>query len=428
MLVGGVRYASLEDLEAPARAVLPPAVAGYYASGAERGASLADNAAALARVRLLPRALVDVSRVDASVRLFGRALAFPVLVAPMAMQRLADEAGGERAVAAAAAAAGVPMVVSTMATFDLEEVAAAAAAPGPAQRSRAGGGAGAGAGGGLWFQVYCLRDRAATAAMVRAAAAAGYRAIVLTVDAPRLGRRDADARAAFALPPRLRLANVARWLPPAAGAAPAAAGAGAPAPPRRRRWLGGGGGAAPGAAAAPPAADFAARFGDLIDASLTWEAVAWLKSLAPLPVLVKGILAPDDARRAVAAGAAGVIVSNHGGRQLDGAPAAADVLPLVAAAVGGRVPVLVDGGVRRGSDVAKCLALGADAVLVGRPILWALALGGEAGVAAALEQLRGETEAALALLGCPSARALTARGAEFALRPPLPFVVPRSRL
>jgi (S)-2-hydroxy-acid oxidase len=246
--------------------------------------------------------------------------------------------------------------------------------------------------------VYVLTRRDVTAAMIRAAEAAGYRAIVVTVDAPRLGKREQDERNAFSLPPGLSLRNLER-IPTAAV----------------DQGAEGGGGR-----------EFGRHFGSLVDASLTWDVVPWVKSITSLPVLVKGVLAPDDARRAVEAGAAGIILSNHGGRQLDFTPAALDVLPHVAAAVRRRVPVLVDGGVRRGTDVIKCLALGASAVLVGRPVLWALALGGQPGVEAALAALRGEVELGMALLGCSRVSDLSP---DFVLPPTAPpFRIPASRL
>ena len=299
----------------------------------------------------------------------------------MAMQRLCHPEG-ELAMSRAAAAAGASMVVSTMATCSVEEVAAAAGAAH------------------LWFQVYVLTRRDVTAAMIRAAEAAGYRAIVVTVDAPRLGKRERDERNAFALPPGLSLRTLER------GTAAAAAVA--------------------GRAGAEGDGNFGRHFGSLVDASLAWDVIPWVKSITSLPVVLKGVLAPDDARRAVEAGAAGIILSNHGGRQLDSTPSALDMLPPVAAAVRRRVPVLVDGGVRRGTDVVKCLALGASAVLVGRPMLWALALEGQAGVEAALGALRAEVELGMALLGCARVSDLSP---DFVLPPTTPpFRIPASRL
>jgi len=244
-----------------------------------------------------------------------------------------------------------------------------------------------------------MPERRVTAALLKEAAAAGYKALVVTVDTPRPGKTSKDERNKFGLPKGLTLANLDRF---AAKAAAAGGDAGAD--------KGGGG-------------KFG-HLGSLVDASLTWDIIAWMKSVVDLPVLVKGVLAPDDARRAVEAGADGIIVSNHGGRQLDFAPCTIDMLPYISAAVAGRVPIIVDGGVRRGSDVAKCLALGANAVLVGRPMLWALALGGQEGVERALEMVRSELELCMALLGCPTVEDLTP---DRVLQPPPAFLVPEAR-
>jgi 4-hydroxymandelate oxidase len=256
---------------------------------------------------------------------------------------------GELATARAAAAMGSLHIVSTLATTRLEDVAAASEAP-------------------KWFQLYVHKDRGLTRSLVERAQAAGYRAIVLTVDAPILGRRLADERNLFALPAGMTMANLQ-----------SAAGLGSTL--EEQSML---------------AKYVASRH----DASLTWKDLSWLYGLASLPLLIKGVVRGDDAARAVDHGVAGVVVSNHGARQLDGAPASIDALPGVVAAVAGRCPVLFDGGVRRGTDVLKALALGAVAVLVGRPILWGLAVGGEQGVARVLEILQHELSTAMALAGC----------------------------
>jgi 4-hydroxymandelate oxidase len=247
------------------------------------------------------------------------------------------------------------MILSTLSTTPVEEVVAAASGP-------------------VWFQLYVYKDRAATEGLVRRAEAAGCRALVLTVDAPLLGRRERDVRNRFRLPPGLAVANM----------------------------LSEGYGDVP-----PAAADssLAAYVASLLDPALSWKDVAWLQSITRLPVLVKGIVRPDDAVRAAEAGAAGVVVSNHGGRQLDTSPATIDVLPEVADALAARghsIEVLMDGGVRRGTDVLKALASGARAVLVGRPILWGLAADGEAGAAHVLRLLRDELDLAMALAGAPT--------------------------
>jgi 4-hydroxymandelate oxidase len=250
------------------------------------------------------------------------------------------------------------MVVSTMANVALEAVRAAA----PAARQ--------------WFQLYVQRDRGLTAELVSRAAGAGYEALVITVDTPVLGRREGDLRYGFHLPPHLRPGNLTF------NDAALLAGQDA------RSAL-------------------AAQFAASTDPSLSWRDLAWLRSLSPLPLVLKGVLHPDDARRAADAGVAAVVVSNHGGRQLDGALASLDALPAVAAAAGDRLEVLVDGGIRRGTDVLVALALGARAVLLGRPVLWGLAVGGETGAGRVLAMLRNEVDLALALAGCTSPAAVT---------------------
>lgn len=339
-----------DDFEKAASEKLPSAVRDYVQGGATDEITLRDNRAALAQLRLVPRVLRDVSRIDLSTRLLGDAISFPVLVAPTAFQSLAHPEG-ELATARAAAALGTVMVASTMSSYRLEEIARAAEGP-------------------KWFQLYCYRDRGVTQALVERAEAAGYRALCLTVDLPRVGRRERDLRNRFALPEGVTPRNFEEFLD--------------------LRALG----AEQGTRA------FERYIGELIDPSLTWEAVDWLRSITRLPLLLKGILNPADAALACEHGAQGVVVSNHGGRQLDTVPAAIEVLAEVAQAVGGRATVLMDGGVRRGTDVLKALALGAQAVLVGRPCFYGLAVAGEAGVRRVLELLRAEVELGLALLGC----------------------------
>jgi 4-hydroxymandelate oxidase len=336
----------LETLEAAARARLDPGVYDYIAGGADAERTLVDNLAAWSRPRLRPRVLRDVSRVSTATSLLGSEVPTPLAVAPMAYHRMVHP-DGEAASAAGAAAAGAPYVLSTQATMSVEEVAAAAP---DAVR---------------WFQVYVVRDRGWTADLVGRAAAAGYRALVLTVDVPLLGNRLRDLRNDFRLPTGLKPANA----PPAADA--------------RQREL---------------AVDVLAQAGQF-DPALTPDTIAWLADRSGLPVVVKGVLRADDAVACVDAGAVGVVVSNHGGRQLDTVVASADALAEVAAAVGDRVEVYVDGGVRRGTDVLKALALGARAVLIGRPVLWGLAVAGSAGVERVLAALATELRLAMALCG-----------------------------
>ena len=345
---------SLHDLEPAARERLSAQAYAYYAGGAGDEITLRENAAAFAHLALRPRVMRDVSRCDLSATVLGERLDLPVLVAPMAFQRLAHPEG-ELATARAARGAGSLMVLSTLATAGLEEVHAAA--PGP-----------------LWFQLYLYKDRGATRALVERAERAGCTAIVLTADTPFLGRRERDVRNGFTLPPGLSFGNVVPGGPSTLPAPVAESG-------------------------------LAVFFARLLDAALSWRDVEWLRTVTRLPVVVKGVLRGDDARRAVEHGAAGVIVSNHGGRQLDTAVATIRALPEVADALAGTTggaELLMDGGVRRGTDVIKAIALGARAVLLGRPVLWGLAIDGEAGVARTLAMLRAEVELAMALCGCAS--------------------------
>ena len=348
------------DFEALAREKLSREAYDYYAGGAHDEVSLRGNRAAYDRLSLAYRVLVDVSRRDLTTSVLGQPVAMPVLVAPTAFHRLADPEG-EVATVRAAGAAGTVMILSTLSTSTIESVVDAASGP-------------------VWFQLYVYRDRKATEGLVRRAEAAGCRALVLTVDAPLLGRRERDVRNRFTLPPGLTVANL---LPEGYGDIP------------------------------PALADsgLAAYVSSFLDPALTWRDVAWLRSITELPVLVKGIVRPDDAVRAAEAGVAGIVVSNHGARQLDTSPATIDVLPEVADALTAhghqRVEVLMDGGVRRGTDILKALALGARTVLVGRPVLWGLAAGGEAGAARVLRLLRDELDLAMALAGAPTVADVT---------------------
>lgn len=342
---------NLHEFEACAREVLPPMAYDYYSSGANDEITLKENCEAYRRLKLAPRMLVDVSTRHLQTKLFGEQISMPVLIAPTAMQRMAHP-DGEVAMVKAAGQAGTIMVLSTLSTASIEEVTAAATGP-------------------VWFQLYVYKDREITASLVQRAEKAGCTAIVLTVDSPHLGRRERDVRNCFRLPEGLCLANLST-----AGLSDFPKDAGGD-------------------------SGLAAYIASLYDTALTWSDLKWLKSITKLPVLVKGILRADDARRAIKYGAEGIIVSNHGGRQLDTVPATIDVLPAIVNACRGRAEVLVDGGVRRGTDVLKALALGARAVLIGRPALWGLAVGGEDGVTSVLQLLRQELDLALMLSGCP---------------------------
>ncbi|MFN2567514.1 MAG: alpha-hydroxy acid oxidase [Gemmatimonadaceae bacterium] len=346
---------SLDAYEEAARATLPRAVYDYYAGGAEDEVTLRANRAAYERFYLRPRVMIDVSHVDVSVELLGERLAFPVALAPAAFQRLAHP-DGELATARAARAAGTLLIASTLSTYSVDDIAAAA--PGP-----------------LWLQLYVFRDRGLTRELVERAERAGCRAICLTVTVPVQGNRERDLRNQFRLPAGIEMANFIGL--------------------RQARFPEGVTGSGLNA--------FISRE---FDPTLTWDAVAWLRSITKLPIILKGVAAPEDAALSVEHGAAAIIVSNHGGRQLDGAEPTLFALPRVVDAAGGRIPILIDGGIRRGSDVVKALCLGATAVLIARPYLWGLAVGGQRGVEHVLALLRAEVERTLALLGRPTVASL----------------------
>lgn len=334
------------DFERVAAEKLDAGVAGYFFGGAGDELTLRENVEAWSHWRLRPRVLAGLSSWRTRSELLGAELSMPILVAPVAYQGLVDP-GGEGTMARAAAAAGTVMCLSTLATRRPSEVAAAA----PEGRH--------------WFQLYCFRDEGVTAALVEEAVGCGFEAIVVTVDAPRGGNRERDLRTGFKIPEELGVPSVEAAL------------------------------------GSDRAVTIEETFA-LMEPALSWESFGELASACSVPALVKGVLTGEDAELAVEHGAAGVVVSNHGGRQLDRSPATADVLGEVVDAVAGRASVLVDGGIRRGVDVAIALALGADAVLVGRPALWGLAVGGEEGARRVLELLRVELELALALCGCDS--------------------------
>jgi 4-hydroxymandelate oxidase len=341
---------NLEELEARARGVLPKVAYDYYASGANDEVTLRENRAAYERITLLPHMLVDVSARDLGTTVLGEPVSMPILIAPTALPGLANPEG-EVATTKAAGAAKTVMILATLSTSSIEEAMAVATGP-------------------IWFQLYVFKDRAITASLVQRAEAAGCKAIVLTVDMPMQGKRERDVRNRFTLPDHLSLKNFSedgfQELP--------------------KNVAGSG---------------LAAYVTSLLDAALTWKDIEWLARVTKLPVLVKGILRADDALRAVNHGASGIIVSNHGARQLDTTPATISILPEIVDAVAGEVEIYFDGGIRRGTDVLKAMAYGARAVLVGRPILWGLAVGGEAGVKSVLEMLRQEFDLAMALSGCP---------------------------
>jgi isopentenyl diphosphate isomerase/L-lactate dehydrogenase-like FMN-dependent dehydrogenase len=343
------RIVRLDDFEPIAAERMDPAEFDYVAGGSWDEITLAESIAAWRRRRLRPRVLVDVSRVDPSTTLLGQPSSLPVAIAPMAAQGLAHP-DAESAVAGAAAAAGIPMIVSTMSTHSLEEIAAAAPD------------------GVRWFQLYAQTEPGGTRRLVERAEAAGYGAIVLTVDLPDLGYRERDLRSGFNL--SVELGNFREALP--THASHGADGQGY------------------------------AIVNDQLDRGLSWRSLADIRSWTSLPLVLKGILTTEDAQIACEEGVEAICVSNHGARQLDRAVVALDVLEDIVAAVASRSEVWVDGGVRRGLDVVTARALGARGVLVGRPLYWALAAAGHAGVERALEILRSETRLAMTLLGTPT--------------------------
>lgn len=338
---------SLRELESEARRRLDPAIYDYFAGGADDEVTLRANESTFARIGLVPRVLCGSGDPDLSITVLGCRVSMPVLIAPTAFHRLAHP-DGECATARAAAAAGTIMIVSMASTVPIEEVASEACAASFA----------AGAEMNLWFQLYLQPDLQFTEAIVRRAEAAGCTALVVTVDSPAFGRRERDLRNGFKdLPPGMCCENLRE----ACGV---------------REIV------------------FSPEF--------SWTHIAWLRKITSLKIVLKGIMHPADAVLAVRHGADGVIVSNHGGRQLDTVPATIDLLPAIADAIDGRIAVLMDGGIRRGTDVVKALALGANAVAIGRPVLWGLAVGGEAGVKQVFEMLRSEVNCAVALCGCSS--------------------------
>ncbi len=330
---------------------LDPGSFGYFAGGANDEWTMRENRAAFERWVLRPRMLVDVSEVTTATSVLGTDVSMPLLVAPTAFQRMAHP-DGELAMARGAAAAGTVMCLSTLATATIEDVAEASA------------------NGARWFQLYWSSDRGVVRDLLDRAAACGFTALVLTGDLPELGRRERDLRTGFEIPEEIPV-PIFLALAESVGAIS----------PTDINWA--------------------------VDRSLTWRDLEWLRSVSSLPLLVKGILTAEDALLAVESGAEGVVVSNHGGRQLDGVAAALDALPEVVDAVGDRAAVFMDSGIRRGTDVVKALALGAEAVLAGRAPLWGLATGGAEGVQAVLELLREEIALALALCGCASPEAVS---------------------
>jgi len=342
---------NVAEFEPLARARLSPMAYHYIAGGSGDEITLRRNRECLDAIRLKPRVLRDVRSIDTRLELLGEPLEFPILLAPAGSQRLFHP-DGEIEAARGADAARAIYTVSTVANTSIEDIAGAGGAR-------------------LWFQLYVQSDRGVTRELIRRVEGAGCRALCVTVDTPVLGPRDREKRMGFALPESLTFPNLAA-----------------------------------GRYTAEKHHDPHGIFNPFLHAGMTWETVEWIRTDTRLPIVLKGILAAEDARLAVEHGASAVAVSNHGGRNLDTVPASIEALPGVVEAVAGRIPVLFDGGVRRGVDVVKALALGASAVMIGRPFLWGLAVSGADGVKRVVEMLRLELEAAMALLGAPTLAAL----------------------
>ncbi len=385
---------SVDEMRRLARRALPRAVFDFADGAAEDETTLRRNEAAFDDIRLLPRPLNGAGTRDLSIELLGQRLRLPVIVGPTGLAGLFWP-DGELCAARAAAAAGTAYCLSHGSVCTLEQLAQSGAAP-------------------RWMQVFIFADRGFTRELTERAAAAGYDALVLTIDNQLLGNRERDVRNGFTIPPRFGPAQLAEmafktgWLW------------------RMRAHLGRitfGNYVRPGEPADLKA--LASRMASLLDPSMTWQDVDELRRIWRGPLILKGVLHPAEAKEALAHGADALVVSNHGGRQLDGAPGTIEALPAIVEAVGGRIPVLLDGGIRRGSDVVKALALGARACLIGRPQLWGLAVAGEAGVAQVLEIYRREIDRVMGLCGIATIAGI---GPDllFAARPPLKPGAPAS--
>ncbi|XP_073119952.1 glycolate oxidase 1-like [Henckelia pumila] len=353
-----MEISNVMEYEALAEEKLPKMVYDYYASGAEDQWTLKENRNAFSKITFRPRILMDVSKIDVTTSILGFKISSPIMIAPTAMQKMAHPQG-ELATARAATSAGTIMTLSSWATSSIEEVASTAPT------------------GIRFFQLFVSKDRSIVTQLVKRAEEAGYKAIVLTVDTPRLGRREADIKNRFTLPDNLTLKNYESLNL--------------------------------GSIDRTDDSRLASFISNQFDRSLSWKDVKWLQTITDLPILLKGVLTAEDAALAVQAGAAGIIVSNHGARQLDYVPATIMVLEEVVRAAEGKVPVFLDGGIRRGTDVFKALALGASGVFIGRPVLFALAVEGEAGVRKVLQMLRDELELTMTLSGCRSVEEITRR-------------------
>ncbi len=347
---------NLFDFEKSMTSSLEASAIDYYQSGALDEHTLKDNISAFQRIQFLPRVLKDVSHVNTNTSFAGQQLSTPILFSPTAFLGMAHE-DGELAVARAAQNAKTIMICSTLSNYPIEEITASTQAS-------------------VWFQLYAYKDRQATLNLIQRAKHAGCKALVITVDAPFLGRREQDVRNQFQLPSHLNIANLFS---------------------KDHNSLPNKGGHS----------GLAHYFENLIDKSLTWRDIDWLKREADMPVYLKGILHPKDAQLAVEHGVDGIIVSNHGGRQLDGSISSIDALPAISRAVNKQIPIMLDGGIRRGSDILKALALGAETVGIGRPVIWGLNHSGQQGVESIVNILTSELSLAMALAGCQDIQSIS---------------------
>jgi isopentenyl diphosphate isomerase/L-lactate dehydrogenase-like FMN-dependent dehydrogenase len=348
-------FLNLKELEQLAAEKLSAMSYDYFRSGSWDEQTLKSNHSEFEKIRISYRVLRDVSVRDTGTKIFDQELSFPLVIAPTAFHKLAH-IDGELATAHAAKNSGVPMTISSLSTTSIEDIAGSSGAD-------------------FWFQLYVNKDREFTRQMVQRAEAAGCKALVVTVDTPVWGVRERDQKNGFHLPEGLSAVNL--------------------------------NGAAANGHLAKDGKGMGGAFGWMLDAALTWKDIEWLCSLTKMPVLLKGICRADDALMAIDHGAGGIIISNHGGRQLDGAPATIEVLPFVAEAINKKIPILVDGGIRRGADILKSIALGANAVLIGRPVIWGLAAGGQQGVEKILAIIKNEFDLSMALAGCRNISEIT---------------------
>lgn len=347
---------NIADYELASQSALEKTAKDYFQSGALDEHTLIDNLDAYKRIKLCPRILRNVAETNTSLNIFGQQLSSPIVISPTAFLGMAHE-DGELAVARAASSTDTLMICSTLSNQPIEDITASTQAP-------------------VWFQLYVYKEKKATLALIERAKRAGCKTLVITVDAPFLGRRECDVRNQFQLPAHLTMSNLHALdhtqLPEKIGHS-----------------------------------GLAHYFENLIDKSLTWRDIDWIKSHADMPVYLKGILHPKDAALAVEHNIDGIIVSNHGGRQLDGSIASIDALPHIAKAVNKQIPIMLDGGIRRGSDILKAIALGAQCVGIGRPTIWGLSYAGQQGVEDVINILQSELELAMALAGCSSLSDIT---------------------